>query len=238
MVAAGDLESTRLVYAMVIGLAAIGVLFVLLGIWVIRQTRVDLEMLAPLERMGDRDWRKSDPASQRRSLDEIRPEGAEPIQPEPHRPRVDAEFGQSDRPVESFDDLAPIGPEGDDPTPTGTEASTDSGDVELVGAESEPADAADDGSADAEIESESADAAVDSADDAEIDSESADVAVDSADVETESADRAVESESASAQSAVEPESAVESAGELNDVDAGDDGPNDVSNEGTTERVEQ
>ncbi|MBG7604085.1 MAG: hypothetical protein IZT58_05520 [Actinobacteria bacterium] len=52
--AAGDVQSTRIVYAMVIGLALIGILFVLLGIWVIRQTRVDLEVFAPLERMGPR----------------------------------------------------------------------------------------------------------------------------------------------------------------------------------------
>jgi len=118
----GDPGSTRLVYAMVIGLASIGVLFVLLAIWMIRQTKVDLEMLAPLERMGDREWRKSDPASQRRSLDELRPSGAEPLQTEPHRPRVDSEFEQSDRPVQSFDDLVPVSPEGSDPTPTGVES--------------------------------------------------------------------------------------------------------------------
>jgi hypothetical protein len=107
---------------MVIGLALIGVMFVLLAVWVIRQTRVDLEALAPLERMGDRDWRKSDPASQRRSLDEARPEGAQPLQSEPHRPRVDTEFEQSDRPIQSFDDLTSSDQEGADPTPTGSAA--------------------------------------------------------------------------------------------------------------------
>lgn len=156
LVAAGDIESTRLVYAMVIGLAAIGALFVFLGIWVIRQTRVDLEMLAPLERMGDRDWRKSDPASQRRSLDEVRPDGAEPIQPEPHRPRVDAEFGQSDRPVESFADLARIGPEGGDPTPKGTETPAGVGGIEPVVALSDPNTEGDSEIADAAIEPERA----------------------------------------------------------------------------------
>ena len=134
--AAGDVQSTRIVYAMVIGLAVIGILFVLLGIWVIRQTRVDLEVLAPLERMGDREWRKSDPASQRRSLDESRPAGAEPLRQEQHRPRVDTEFEKSDRPVQSFEDLALPNPEGGDPTPTsGASLKADAGESVDLGDE-------------------------------------------------------------------------------------------------------
>jgi hypothetical protein len=144
--AAGDVQSTRIVYAMVIGLAVIGILFVLLGIWVIRQTRVDLEVFAPLERMGDREWRKSDPASQRRSLDEARPDGAKPLQPEQPRPSVDTEFEKPDRPVKSFDDLT----EGGDPTPaSGASLELDAGESEAP--DGEPgSDAGNDVAADAD----------------------------------------------------------------------------------------
>ena len=78
---------------MVAGLVVIGVLFVLLGIWLFRQTRYDPPVLAPLERMGDKEWRRQrDPATQRRVLDELRPAGAEPLRPEASPPNLDAEF--------------------------------------------------------------------------------------------------------------------------------------------------
>jgi hypothetical protein len=106
LLAAGDPRSSRLVYAMVIGLAVIGVALVLLGVWLVRQTRPDLEVLAPLERMGDSDWKKRDPSTQRRMLDEVRPDGAEPLTPEPKPPPLDAEF-EATHPVASFSDLGP-----------------------------------------------------------------------------------------------------------------------------------
>jgi len=181
LLAAGDPQSTRIVYAMVIGLSLIGILFVLLGIWVSRQTRVDLEVLAPLERMGDRDWRKSDPASQRRSLDETRPDGAQPLQSEQLPPRVDTEFEKPDRVVQSFDDLTPLQPEGGDPTPAGgATVDSDAGDsgddadevepgneAEAEGADGPGAEAA----GDAEV---SDDPRVEAAGDAEHDGESED----------------------------------------------------------------
>ena len=92
---------------MVAGLAVIGVAFVLLAIWIIRQTRPDLDVLAPLERMGDGDWRKRDPSTQRRMLDEVRPEGAQPLTPEPMAPPLDDEFEKNEHPVSSFSDLGP-----------------------------------------------------------------------------------------------------------------------------------
>lgn len=104
--AAGDPAASRLVYGIVIALIVIGVLLVALAVWLIRQTRVDRELLAPLERMDDRDWRSSTPARRRRLLDEVRPEGAEhhsrPV-PEP-----DEDFARPRQPVASFDDLEPI----------------------------------------------------------------------------------------------------------------------------------
>lgn len=106
-IGAGDPGSTRLVYAMVIGLGVVGVLFVLLGIWLVRQTRYDLPVLAPLERMGDADWRKRDEATRRRILDEARPEGAAPLHSEPGPPSFDEEFDLARRPAEPVSELGP-----------------------------------------------------------------------------------------------------------------------------------
>jgi hypothetical protein len=104
---ATDPGSTRLVYAMVGGLVIIGLGFVGLGVWLVRQTRYDPQVLAPLERMGDRDWRKRDGMTQRRILDEVRPEGAEPLRSHPDAPELDAEFELSEHPVQSMTDLGP-----------------------------------------------------------------------------------------------------------------------------------
>ncbi len=118
----GDPESTRLVYAMVFGLVTVGVALVLLAVWILRQTRPDPEVLAPLERMGDREWSKRDPSTQRRMLDDVRPEGAQPLATEPLPPPVDLEFEQSDRPVASLSDLGPgVVAEERDPTPVDAE---------------------------------------------------------------------------------------------------------------------
>jgi hypothetical protein len=104
----------------VAGLIVIGVLFVLLGIWLVRQTRYDPPVLAPLERMGDKEWRRQrDPATQRRVLDDVRPTGAEPLRPEASPPNLDADFELADRPVASMSDLAPPDPETRTPTPKG-----------------------------------------------------------------------------------------------------------------------
>jgi hypothetical protein len=148
LLAAGDPRSTRIVYASVIALVVIGVMFAVLGVWLLRQTRVDPEMLAPLERMGDGDWRKRDPATQRRMLDEVRPEGAQPLHLEPKPPEIDAEFEQSDRPLRSFDDLAPPLPDEREPTPAGG-LSTPVGDRQQAAGD---ADGDDDGSGGGEPE--------------------------------------------------------------------------------------
>ena len=76
-IAAGDPQSTRLVYALVIALIVVGLLLVLLAVWMIRRTKADLELLGPLERMGDSKWRKRDPQRRQALLDEVRPVGAE-----------------------------------------------------------------------------------------------------------------------------------------------------------------
>ncbi len=130
LVGAGDPRSTRLVYAMVVGLVAIGVVLLFIGVWILRQTKPDLEVLAPLERMGDGDWKKKDPSTQRRMLDELRPEGAMPLTPATRPPSIDRDFEQTDHPVTSFSDLGPgVGAEERDPTPTGAEIDLDLGTV-------------------------------------------------------------------------------------------------------------
>lgn len=119
IVGAGDPGSTRLVYAMVAGLVVIGILFVVVALWLIRQTRVDPELLAPLERMGDNDWNRLEPAGQRRVLDEVRPVDAQPLEVELLEPEIDAEFDESDRPVQTFEDLMPGESDALDFTPLG-----------------------------------------------------------------------------------------------------------------------
>jgi hypothetical protein len=123
LVGAGDPSSSRLVYSMVIGLVVIGLLLVVLGIWIIRQTRVDLDVLAPLERMGDSEWKKRDRSTQRRMLDEVRPEGARPLAPATQPPSLDDEFELAEHPVTTFSDLGPgVLSEERDPTPIGSDA--------------------------------------------------------------------------------------------------------------------
>ena len=125
VVGAGDPGSSRLVYAMVIGLVVVGIGLILLAVWILRQTRPDLEVLAPLERMGDGDWKKRDPSTQRRMLDEVRPEGAQPVAAEPLPPPIDSDFDQAGHEVASFSDLGP-GLGGAAPAPTSER--TDAGD--------------------------------------------------------------------------------------------------------------
>lgn len=107
-IVANDPSSSRLVYSIIVVLAVIGVVLVGVAVWLIRSTRVDPELLAPLERMDERAWRSKDPATQRRLLDEVRPPGAEPLQPSKEEPAVDEEFEEDHKPVPTFDDLAAI----------------------------------------------------------------------------------------------------------------------------------
>lgn len=108
IVAVGDTTSSRTVYAIVVALVVIGIVFAGLAVWLLKRTKVDAALLAPLELMDDRRWRSKDPATQRRLLDDARPEGAEPLRPAWEEPRVDPDFGASDQPVPSFDDLAAV----------------------------------------------------------------------------------------------------------------------------------
>lgn len=171
---------------MVLGLALVGVAFVILGIWLVRQTRHDLQALAPLERMGDRDWTRHDPSTQRRMLDEVRPEGAEPLRTERMPPTLDHDFEQSAPNVSSLSDLGPgIASEGRDPTPAG--ASMFETDLGIDGADH--ADDQDDASEAIGADEPDEDDDADENDEADEDDE-ADEVVESSD--TDAADEAVD----------------------------------------------
>lgn len=103
--AVGDPSSTRTVYAVVIALGCIGLALLILGIWLTKQTKPDPELLAPLERMDERSWRRQDPAQRRRTLDEVRPSGASPVDPSQGVPEVDDDFRRSRPAAANFDDL-------------------------------------------------------------------------------------------------------------------------------------
>jgi hypothetical protein len=107
LLAVGDPGRTRTVIAAILFLVAIGVGLLVLAGWLVRSTRVDPDVLAPLEVMGERSWRSADPVRQRRRLDEVRPDDAEPIDPMAPPPLTDAEFdlGPKLGGFADFDDL-------------------------------------------------------------------------------------------------------------------------------------
>jgi hypothetical protein len=102
----GDPGRTRAVYAAILFLVALGVVLIVVAVWLVRNTRVDPVVLGPLERMGERSWRRADPVFQRRQLDEVRPPGAVPLDPTAPPPAADDRFGTGPL-VEGFDDLQP-----------------------------------------------------------------------------------------------------------------------------------
>lgn len=116
----GDPEGARTIGSIVVLLAALGLALVMLAVWLYRTTRPDPDLLAPLELMGERRWRRADPVWQRRRLDEIRPSGAVPMQPSIAPPAVDEAFDAGPS-APGFDDLhdagiTSSGDEGDEPS--------------------------------------------------------------------------------------------------------------------------
>jgi hypothetical protein len=107
LLAVGDPGRTRTVIAAILFLVALGIGLLVLAGWLVRSTRADPEVLAPLEVMGERSWRNADPVRQRRRLDEVRPDDAEPIDPMAPPPPADAEFdlGPKLAGFADFDDL-------------------------------------------------------------------------------------------------------------------------------------
>jgi hypothetical protein len=100
----GDPDGTRAITAIVALLVVLGLGLVMVAVWLFRVTRPDPEVLAPLEVMGERKWRRADPVWQRRRLDEVRPDGAEPLQPSAAPPDLDEAFDLGPA-ATGFDDL-------------------------------------------------------------------------------------------------------------------------------------
>jgi hypothetical protein len=129
----GDPDGTRTVTSIIALLVAIGLALAMIAVWIHRTTRPDPEVLAPLEVMGDRRWRRSDPVSQRRQLDRYRPDGAKPLTPSAAPPHLDEAY-EAGPTAPGFDDLhgassdeeaddhrepasSPFGPPGGEATP-------------------------------------------------------------------------------------------------------------------------
>ena len=127
----GDPEGTRTITSIVVLLAVLGVALLMLAIWLFRLTRPDKELLAPLEVMGERKWRRADPVWQRRRLDEVRPIDAQPLQPSAAPPDFDEAFFEHRPAAAGFDDLH-------DDAHAVREASSDIGPCRLTCGQSEP----------------------------------------------------------------------------------------------------
>jgi len=114
----GDPAGTRTIASIVLLLAVLGTALVMVAFWLFRLTRPDKELLAPLEVMGERKWRRADPVWQRRRLDQVRPTDAQPLQPSAAPPDFDEAFFEQPA-AAGFDDLH-------DDTRDATHASADS----------------------------------------------------------------------------------------------------------------
>jgi hypothetical protein len=74
-----DASSTRKVYLLAGGLALLGIALICITVWFWRSTRHDPELLAPLEVMGDKRFRRLGADGQRELLDSSRPADAMPL---------------------------------------------------------------------------------------------------------------------------------------------------------------
>ena len=74
-----DASSTRKVYLLAAGLAVLGIALVVMTVWFWRSTRHDPELLAPLEVMGARRFRRLESGAQQQALDHSRPADAKPM---------------------------------------------------------------------------------------------------------------------------------------------------------------
>ncbi|HZB39968.1 MAG TPA: hypothetical protein VE487_03335 [Ilumatobacter sp.] len=101
----GDPAGTRTITSIVLLLTVLGIALLMIAIWLFRLTRPDKELLAPLEVMSERKWRRADPVWQRRRLDEVRPAEAQPLQPSAAPPDFDKAFFEQGPAAAGFDDL-------------------------------------------------------------------------------------------------------------------------------------
>ncbi|MEO7398616.1 MAG: hypothetical protein ABIW84_08640 [Ilumatobacteraceae bacterium] len=74
-----DADSTRKVYMLAGALVLLGILLITVTVWFWRSTHHDPELLAPLEAMDSRGFRKADGGAQQHLLDEARPDSAQPM---------------------------------------------------------------------------------------------------------------------------------------------------------------
>ena len=74
-----DPDSTRKVYLLAGGLALLGIALVAITVWFWRSTRHDPELLAPLEVIGGRRFRRLEDNAQQAVLDDARPATATPM---------------------------------------------------------------------------------------------------------------------------------------------------------------
>ncbi len=96
----------------------------MLAVWLFKTTRPDPELLAPLEVMGERRWRRGDAVWQRRRLDEIRPPEAMPLERSSAPPDLDASFDDGPSAL-GFDDLHGAGLDDEvEPSPVARELRT------------------------------------------------------------------------------------------------------------------
>lgn len=100
----GDPDGTRTVTSIIALLVALGLGLAMLAVWLYRTTRPDPELLAPLEVMGEHKWRRADPVAQRRTLDDVRPAHARPLEPSSAPPVIDEAFDAGPS-APGFDDL-------------------------------------------------------------------------------------------------------------------------------------
>lgn len=121
----GDPDGTRTITAIIALLVAIGLALVLLAVWLFKSTRPDRDLLAPLEVMGERSWRRKDPVWQRRRLDEVRPVGAHPLVSIAAPPELDESF-EAGPSATGFDDLR----DGDPPPASSDRTATDASAVD------------------------------------------------------------------------------------------------------------
>lgn len=127
LLASADVSSSDLgVYTVIGALMLVGVVLILIAAWLVRATKPEMELLAPLERMSDRSWRKLDPEVRRQELDSLRPDGARPVDrssgvdPEPDTP----EPGTRESGTPAVDDVDPNEAENAGPASSASESAS------------------------------------------------------------------------------------------------------------------
>ena len=105
-----DADSTRKVYLLAAGLALLGVVLLVATVWFWRSTRPEPELLGPLEKMGERRFRRLDGRARKDALNSARSKNAKPMRwglvhgDAPMSPEIDLEAAARTEMV-GYDDL-------------------------------------------------------------------------------------------------------------------------------------